>query len=353
MSERHALTLRCGAVGRLGLLDSRRDPKPSLIWRKRLQPLQRFNVQQGSLIRNGWTISFNPKIVAMQNHYYNASSSTRIDQLFAAPVAHVDVAMHRLTTRLLRETVFADRLVRREAPVSPDGERTHRSRLGKRSPQPPVVQFRREPELRGAPADQRQFDQPPIDIIQTPGPTRRRPSQLATILPQRPATKAADTSQMKWPRRKSNRLAHQPTAQPKTPDNAASAFRPMHPAREAAPLSSMPRSAARPAEMAMQLSAGTRKPTPARVTPMMQHRATEQVWLKSPEAQGRLIEVAPGRQFAQAVSPQIALPQLAAAPAPMPYADLQPPLPDMNRLVDEVIRRIDRVARDERLRRGV
>jgi hypothetical protein len=42
----------------------------------------------------------------------------------------------------------------------------------------------------------------------------------------------------------------------------------------------------------------------------------------------------------------------AARPASAPAQPVAAALPEMNRIVDEVVRRIERVARDERMRRG-
>lgn len=354
MSERRALKLRCGAIGHLRRCGSRGIPKLSLIWRKPVQPLQNIRVQQGSLIRHGWTISFNPKIVMMQNHHHSPTGAARIEQVFALQErARAFGQSDRVTTKLLRDTVLAERLVASKAASGRGIDRAVRARSAMRSLEFAAMQFRRDARSRLTPAVLQRFEPPPADFAQPRGQALRAASPWAAIMPQRHAAWAAATSPIDWQRPSPIRSGAMPSSEPKLASKAAPVHLPTHPARRGIAGGTMRRSSARQIAAAMQPNSANQAVSAPAALHLQRRQPIEQIWLKSPESSNGLIEVAPGRQFAQPAASHRPAPQPVLTPQLSHPASSQPQLPDMSRLVDEVMRRIDRVTRDERLRRGV
>lgn len=354
MSERRALKLRCGAICYLRRCGSRGIPKLSLIWRKRLQPLQNIRVQQGSLIRHGWTISFNPKIVVMQNHHHSPTGAARNEQVFALQErARAFGQSDQVTTKLLRDTVLVDRLVASKAENGPGIDRAFRSRPAMRSPEFAAMQYLRNARSRLTPTVQQRFEPPPADFAQAYGQAQRATSPWAAILPQRHAARAEATSPIVWQRPSPIRSGYMPSSEPKLPSKTSPVFLPTRPTRRGLAGGAMQRSSARPTAAIMQPNSAKRAVNAHAALHLQRRQPIEQIWLKSPESSNGLIEIAPGRQFAHPAASHRPDPQPVITPQPSPPASSQPQLPDMSRLVDEVMRRIDRVSRDERLRRGV
>jgi hypothetical protein len=121
------------------------------------------------------------------------------------------------------------------------------------------------------------------------------------------------------------------------------------------------RDPALPLPLRLSVKAGqTRLPTQYRTRnaqhAFLAHRtqrpAAEQVWLKASASSQPFIENSNNREFQQPVARQAVHTQ-AVAPISAPHhISTAPQMPDMNRLVEEVISRIERTARNEQLRRG-
>jgi hypothetical protein len=353
VSERRALKLHCGAVGQVALFAARGMPKLSLIWRKLLRPQQHVHIRQGSLSQHGWTISFNPKIVLVQSLNHMPAGNTRIEQVFAANGRdRPDFQSHRITTRLLCETIFADRLVTRKADDRKQIERVARSGRVQRQLVSSLLQNWRKPPSELAPNSPRRCGEPLAALAQPQKRTRRSASPLATILPE-PHAKMPVAHFAMWPRQRTSQMAHLRPSGPKASRPADAVFQSMRtgqPRHVALVMRQLP---AKPAPIVMQTNGVGRIATSVPVPHVKRRPTAEQVWLKSPENPSRLVEIAPGRQFTHPIKTQVPHFQIAATPMSTPHSTSQPPLPDMNRLVDEVLRRIDRVSRDERLRRGI
>lgn len=353
MSERRALKMRCGAVGQLALFGARSMRRLSLIWRKRPQLQRHIHMQQDSLIRHGWTISFNPKIILVQNLNHMPAGNTRIEQVFAVTGRHrPDLESHRITTKALRETIFADRLVTRKADDSPLIERVSRSGPAQRDLASSLLQNWRKPASDLAPSFPHRFSEPVAALAQPQKRFRRSASPLATILPE-PHAKLPAASFAMWPRQPTSQMAHLRTTGPQASRPADAVFQSMRTGQPGHVAMAMRQFPAKPAPIVMQTNGERRIATSAPASHVKRRPTTEQVWLKSPENSSRLVEIAPDRQFTHPIKTQVPHFQIAATPMSTPHSTSQPPLPDMNRLVDEVLRRIDRVSRDERLRRGV
>ncbi len=354
MTERRALKLRCGTVGQVALFGALGMPKLSLFWRKRLQPQQHVHVRQGSLIRHGWTIGFNPKIVVLQNHHHVAAGATRIDQVFAVTGrGSFDLQSHRVTTKLMRETVFVDRHVVRKAEKSPNTDRNSHSRPTRRNTDLPMMQYRRKARPRLVPAEQQNSDLPQTVLASPRGRAYRKESALATVSPNAPAQNAAVSNRLAWARQRTGHPITVLSAEQRASRQNAAIFQSARVARLTPSPPPMRQNFAKAVDMAMPKNTNKRWAGAAQMGPLNRRPTAEQVWLKPTESQNRLVEISPDGEFAQPMVAKAPRAQIfAPAPSTVQTAS-QSPLPDMNRLVDEVIRRIDRVSRDERLRRGV
>lgn len=354
MSEKRALKLRCGAIGRLVLIGARRRPRLSLIWQKREQLRQNILVQPGSLIRHGWTIGFNPKIVVMQQHTHWPAGGVRIEQVFMTPAGacHEREALPT-KTRLLRETVLINRATSRTV-ISPlESERVMAPRPTKRGPELSIVHSLRNAPFASATMVRQHVDIPHLEVSGVSRPKQHRASPLAAILWTARDKMPVAGNLALWPRVRPSHSSLLPNSKSQSARDAAAWSLPMQASRRglARPLIRRMPTPPSPTVLLDNIVPRAAKVDPTRS--LKPRPVSEQVWLKSPESPNQLIEIAAGRHIVQPVRQQASDFQIAASPPPPPHVAVQAQLPDMNRLVDEVLRRIDRVARDERQRRGI
>lgn len=312
-----------------------------------------MHVHQGSLIRHGWTISFNPKIVAVQNYSNSDAGPARVEQVYARLQGGLlERQSHRVTTKVLRDTVFANRLIGSHGRDFVDAPPVAAPKPARRGAELPMVPRQRRKSSHQPQVPPHFPDPPQASMVYAPARTRRKASPLATILQTVSTTKAGEARPAFWRR---HPRAYQAVPLSEAQTNSASKpptpFQPMRLDWRAPDFPMVSKSTAK--RIATLSSAQPTRPANRSVPPTYRkpRPSIEQVWLKAAEAPKSFVDAAPNHHFAQSRTPLATLAQTIVPQSVLPPPS--PQLPDMNRLVNEVVSRIERTARNEQLRRGL
>lgn len=345
------LVPRCGRIGGNGLRAPVALPRLSLTWRRSALPTARAMPRLGHTVSNCWTLAFTPKIVVMPGRSEVHHRTTRIEQLRAAPGSRTKHAIfpgpgrnqrirevlafeHEATRHHHTASTFQVRTVRREGAAG--ASREARRRLA-----PPQEDGALQFPLLDAPQGGSSYflERPVRRNLSIVSAVLRSPAARA-YQPEPPAIRATLPAPPVAGRTRASPLSARPAAAPSRARTAP-----------AAPTFDRPVRSAIERLHRLQPQPGARHWLPKPQARLQSRFTPELVWRKpTPQQAGaEAVFDQPPVHLATFASPA----QVANGPSPRSAAQSPTPLPEMGPLVDEVLRRLDRLGRDERLRRGI